>query len=74
MNRRYMVSSANLPSGERSGGFAYGARDAARDYARDTLPGFDVIPGGRIESPGLWRFEAVNQSTQRGAVLWVREA
>lgn len=50
-----------------------GPLSAARSYAAAVLSGYDVIPGGRIDAPRLWRFEAINYTAQLGAVLWVRE-
>lgn len=80
MRRAYSVRAHTAPgidppaAREQSGGFAYGAWNAARDYARDTLPGYDVIPGGRLVAPGVRAFDAIDYAGQRGAVLWVREA
>lgn len=78
--RRFTVAARCAPNmqapeaAEISGGFSFGAFNAACEYARERLPAFDVV-GGRLESFGacLWRFEAVNLAAQTGAVLWVRE-
>jgi len=71
IRRAFIVSTPGHAPADRA---AWGPIDAARDYARDTLPGFDVIPGGQQAGPGLWRFEAIHYPRQVGALLWVREA
>ena len=64
MRRAYNVQANTAPGintpapATQWGGFSYGARDAARDYAGATLPGYDIV-SGYMMAPGLWRFEGV---------------
>lgn len=80
MMRRTFTVVANVapgmpkpPGKEVSGAFSFGALDAARNYATEHLPGYDVIPGGLQISIGQWRFEAVNNGANLAAVLFVNE-
>lgn len=51
----------------------WSAYTAARMYCAANMPGYSVIPHGRMESPGLFRFECVNDNATLGAVLWARD-
>lgn len=45
-----------------------------RLYIQQHLLGYEMIPGScRNEGPNLWRYEAINQRLQLGAILWVRK-
>lgn len=55
-----------------SGGFSFGAYDAAKKYAVENLPGYEVIPGGIPFQQGR-KFEAINHSAQLGADIFVTE-
>jgi hypothetical protein len=78
--RKFKVSAHVAPdvqppdAAEIIGGFAFGAVNAAREYARERLPEFEVI-SARLEcyARRLWRCEAVNHTAQTGAILWVCE-
>lgn len=61
------------PAEDVAGGFAFGALDAARRYAAQHLPGFDVVPVASTVAPGVWRVECIDHGGQRGALLMVRE-
>ena len=79
MQRTYNIRASVAPSLPQpqpraiNGSFSFGAFNAAQDYAAKMLPGYEAMPGGRVESPYLWRFEAINHTDQLGAVIWVRE-
>lgn len=45
----------------------------AEQYAQEHLPGYEVLPHGQQVASGQWRFEAINNSTHRGAVISVNE-
>jgi hypothetical protein len=51
----------------------FGPIEAAREYTKQNLPGFECIPCNRFEAPGLWRNEAVHHGDNLSVVLWVRE-
>lgn len=79
MQRKFTIS-ANVapgmpkpPKKEVSGTFSFGAFNAACHYAREHLPGYNVIPGGVQISIAQWRFEAVNNDANLGAVLFLSE-
>ena len=78
MKRIYSVSASIAPDLPQpsalsvAGSFAFGPFNAAQAYADKMLPGYEAIPGGRVERPNLYRFEAINHAQQLGAVIWVR--
>ena len=78
MNRAYNVTCRLAPQISNafprtvSGGFSFGAYDAAKKYAAENLPGYEVIPGG-VPFPQGRRFEAINHSAQLGADIYVTE-
>jgi len=65
-NRQYQVRSPRQPASIEEGSFSFGAFDAAVAYARKYLPGYEVIPRGRVG-----RFEAIHHADQVGAVIYV---
>lgn len=85
MTRTFHVhcGSHDLPDATFTGlTFSAGAFDAAKRYAADKLPSYEVIPGGtgqraHVDDDGkvykVMRFEAVDHAAQMGAVLWVYE-
>ena len=79
MNRTFWVSANVAPSHQKpprekvTGSFAFGAFNAAREYAKTRLPTYEVIPGGVQLGITEYRFEAIDQEAQLGAVLFVEE-
>lgn len=65
--RRYLCKSTGH---ERiiTGGFSFGAFDAAKKFAAESMPGYEVVPSNRTD-----RFDAINHGAQHGVLIWVQE-
>ena len=78
MNRTYKITchiAPNCTLGESqtiSGSFSFSYYDAAKKYAADNLPGYDVILGG-VPYPQGRRFDAINNEMRLGASIFVSE-
>lgn len=79
VQRVYSISASAAPGvlthakGVVEGSFSFGALDAAKKWAQDNLPAYQVIPGGIFVQSGERRFEAIDHDAQLGAVIYVRE-
>ena len=81
--RRYTIHSTLelTPVDTLTGGWMVGPHDAAKNYATLHMPGYTVLVPQYVkvqdtEKHGLhtlWKAEAVNQETQHGVTVWIRE-
>ena len=77
MNRIFYVKQDGKPEIAMEGSFSYGRVNAARDYAKAHLPGFEVCNSGEHVGYDAYRkvycVGLVNMESQRGMNLWVYE-
>ena len=84
MNQRRYTITATLdgaPEITMTGGWMVGPQDAAKSYADLYMQGYEVLTPQYVkvqdtEKYGLhtlWKAQAVNQETQRGVIVWIRE-
>lgn len=79
MQRKYVVTSrlaphlgSDLPKIEMIERYSFGPFDAAKTYAKTLMPGYTVIPGGRLLG-NIIKFEAINYDIGYGADILVHE-
>lgn len=82
-HRRYTIHCTldGAPEDTLTGGWAFCPHDAVKNYGTLYLPGYTVLPPTYVKVQDterygvhtLWKAEAINQETQTGVVLWVRE-
>ncbi len=84
MNQRHYTIKATLddaPEDTLTGNWALDPHDAAKNYATLYMPGYTVLTPQYVKVQDtkkhglhtLWKAEAVNQETQHGVIVWIRE-